>query len=106
MNMPPSPPPRSLRLLRLSLELPEAEIMAFVASSYGTMSNEEQAILWRSLAKIPEIYREPLVLYYYEDMVYKQISEIMHIPVSTAAIRLKRGKVSLQKIYQSLNLKP
>ncbi|HSY74229.1 MAG TPA: RNA polymerase sigma factor, partial [Dongiaceae bacterium] len=31
-----------------------------------TISNEEQAILWRSLEKIPEIYREPLVLFYRE----------------------------------------
>src|SRR5208283_5120997 len=29
-----------------------------------TISNEEQAILWRSLERIPEIYREPLVLFY------------------------------------------
>ena len=57
------------------------------------------------LEKLDPKYREPLVLYYYEDMDYKQISEIMRIPVSTAAIRLKRGKVSLQKIYNSLNLK-
>ncbi len=28
-----------------------------------TISNEEQAILWRSLERIPEIYREPLVLF-------------------------------------------
>ena len=44
-------------------------------------------------------------LYYIEDMDYKQISEIMRIPVPTAAIRLKRGRVALQKAYNSLNLK-
>ena len=59
----------------------------------------------KCLAKLDPKYREPLVLYYFEDMDYRQISEIMRIPVSTAAIRLKRGKVSLQKIYNSLNLK-
>ena len=31
-----------------------------------TISNEEAAILWRSLERIPEIYREPLVLFYRE----------------------------------------
>src|ERR1700679_3368320 len=30
------------------------------------ITNEEQAILWRSLGRIPEIYREPLVLFYRE----------------------------------------
>jgi len=30
------------------------------------ISNEEEAILWRSLERIPETYREPLVLFYRE----------------------------------------
>src|SRR5689334_4823899 len=32
----------------------------------ATISNEEAALLWRSLERIPEIYREPLVLFYRE----------------------------------------
>jgi len=28
------------------------------------MNREEEAILWRSLERMPEIYREPLVLFY------------------------------------------
>jgi RNA polymerase sigma-70 factor (ECF subfamily) len=66
---------------------------------------EVKEMVEKCLAKLDPKYREPLVLYYFEDMDYRQISEIMRIPVSTAAIRLKRGKVSLQKIYNSLNLK-
>lgn len=65
---------------------------------------EIKEMVEKCLDKLDAKYREPLVLYYYEDMDYKQISEIMHIPVSTAAIRLKRGKEALQKVYQSLNL--
>jgi RNA polymerase sigma-70 factor (ECF subfamily) len=68
--------------------------------------SEVKQMVEKCLEKLDPKYREPLVLYYFEDMGYKQISEIMHIPISTAAIRLKRGKVSLQKIYESLNLKP
>jgi len=67
--------------------------------------SEIKEMVEKCLEKLDPKYREPLVLYYYEDMDYKKISEIMHIPISTAAIRLKRGKVALQKIYQSLNLK-
>ena len=32
-----------------------------------TISREEEAILWRSLERIPENYREPLVLFYREN---------------------------------------
>ena len=59
----------------------------------------------KCLDKLDLKYREPLVLYYYEDMGYKEISEIMHIPIPTAAIRLKRGRAALQKIYNQLNPK-
>jgi RNA polymerase sigma factor (sigma-70 family) len=30
------------------------------------MSREEEALLWRSLEQIPEVYREPLILFYRE----------------------------------------
>lgn len=59
----------------------------------------------KCLSRLDAKYREPLVLYYFEDMGYKEISEIMRIPIATAAIRLKRGKTALQKIYNQLNLK-
>lgn len=49
-------------------------------------------------------YREPLILYYFEDMDYKQISSIMHIPVATVGIRLRRGKQLLQNQYTKSNL--
>ena len=49
-------------------------------------------------------YREPFALYYFEDMDYKNIAEIMHISIPNVAIRLQWGKVNLQKIYQALNL--
>jgi RNA polymerase sigma-70 factor (ECF subfamily) len=49
------------------------------------------------LDKLPVKYREPLVLYYFEEMDYREISDIMRLPVSTVGIRLQRGKVLLKK---------
>ena len=51
------------------------------------------------LSQLDPKYREPLVLYYYEDLDYEQISDVLRIPTSTVGIRLKRGKEHLQKIY-------
>jgi RNA polymerase sigma-70 factor (ECF subfamily) len=62
-------------------------------------SAETKEMVEKFLDKLEAKYREPLVLYYYEDMDYKQISEIMRIPVSTAGIRIKRAKERLQKFY-------
>lgn len=51
------------------------------------------------LSQINPKYREILVLYYFEEMDYKEISEVVHIPTSTVGVRLKRGKDTLKKIY-------
>ncbi len=50
------------------------------------------------LKKMPAKYREPLVLYYFEEMNYREIGDIIHLPVSTVGIRLQRGKLLLKKI--------
>lgn len=70
------------------------------------LKNEElKKLVDGCLNQLDVKYREPLVLYFYEDLDYKAISEIMHIPVSTVGIRIKRAKEQLQTIYQSLNHK-
>ncbi len=53
-----------------------------------------------SLDKLNAKYREPLVLYYFEDMNYKEIADILHIPVATVGVRLRRGKIALQSLVQ------
>lgn len=60
-------------------------------------------MLDKSLKKISAKYREPLILYYFEEMDYKEIAEIMQIPVSTVGIRLKRGKEILKEIVKKFD---
>ena len=52
------------------------------------------------LEKMPVKYREPLVLYYFEEMSYKEIADVMRLPVSTVGIRLQRGKSLLKEIVK------
>jgi len=61
-------------------------------------------ILDTSLDKVDAKYREPLILYYYENQDYQEISDIMRIPVSTVGVRLRRGKEALKKIVEETNL--
>lgn len=49
------------------------------------------------LAELDPKYREPLILYYLEEMSYAEISDIMQIPVSTVGVRLARARALLQK---------
>lgn len=52
------------------------------------------------LEKISSKYREVLVLFYLEELSYKEIADVLQVPVSTVGIRLKRGKDALAAVYQ------
>lgn len=45
-------------------------------------------------------YREPILLYYIEDFSYKEISDILHIPIATVGVRINRGKKLLLDKYK------
>lgn len=65
---------------------------------------EIKKMLNLSLKKLPMNYRDPLVLYYFEDKSYKEISDILRISIGTLSTRINRGKKALKTIYQKNNL--
>ena len=66
----------------------------------ATLERELRHSLDRELDKLDAKYREPLILYYLESMDYKQISEILQIPVSTVGVRLARARAALKKLSE------
>lgn len=62
------------------------------------LQNEIKILLESSLSKLSPKYREVLVLYYYDDLSYQEIAEVLHIPIATVGVRIKRGKEALQKM--------
>lgn len=54
----------------------------------------------KCLDQLDAKYREILVLSYFEELQYEEISDVLHIPVSTVGVRLLRAKEKLKKIYQ------
>lgn len=52
------------------------------------------------LSKLNVKYREVLVLYYYEDLDYQTIADILKIPTSTVGVRLNRAKQQLTKLHE------
>ena len=73
-------------------------LIAKETADEGSLKKDLRRILDRHLKEIDAKYREPLVLYYFEEMDYKQIAEILTIPVSTVGVRLQRGKAMLKKM--------
>ncbi len=62
-----------------------------------TITNEEQAILWRSLERIPEIYREPLVLFYREHQSIEAVAQSLDLTEDNVKQRLSRGRKLLHE---------
>jgi len=65
--------------------------------SQQAISLEETAILWRSLERIPEIYREPLVLFYREHQSIETVAQQLELSEDTVRQRLSRGRKLLQE---------
>lgn len=61
------------------------------------ISKEEQEILWRSIERIPEIYREPLILFYREHQSIQAVAENLELSEDTVKQRLSRGRKLLQE---------
>ncbi|MGC4071393.1 MAG: sigma-70 family RNA polymerase sigma factor [Nibricoccus sp.] len=59
-------------------------------------SEEEKALLWRTLEKLPENYREPLVLFYREQKSITQVAAALELSEEVIKQRLSRGRVLLR----------
>jgi RNA polymerase sigma-70 factor (ECF subfamily) len=62
-----------------------------------------RAQLEQSLDKISPNYKEILLLRYFEDMEYKDIAEILQIPLGTVSVRIQRAKQALKESYLKLH---
>ena len=59
---------------------------------------KEDNELLKIVFTLPEKYRIPIHLFYYESYSIKEIGDIMDMPEATVKIRLKRGREKLGKI--------
>lgn len=60
--------------------------------------NEEVRVLVeKGLATLPAAQREIIVLYYFEELSYKEMADVLRVPVSTVGVRLARARASLKK---------
>lgn len=70
---------------------------------------DEILSLHQSLKRLEEHHRLPLVLFYFEDLSYREISHALDIPVGTVMSRLARAKQILHSQLapsQKLNVLP
>ena len=73
-------------------------------SSEFTDKRFTKEILDENLEKIDPKYREVLILYFFEDMDYKDITDVLSIPTSTVGVRISRGKAKLKELLKDKDL--
>jgi RNA polymerase sigma factor (sigma-70 family) len=86
---------RQTRFPHYDLEQVEDELPTITP----TMVNQLDAgAVVEALGQVDELYRAPLALFYLEEHSYKEIAEILEVPIGTVQSRIARGKMQLQKI--------
>ncbi len=82
----------------------DADVIFSFASEEETLSSaerrERKKEVEKYLSEIRPKYREILVLFYFEEKDYKEISDILNIPISTVGVRLRRGRQEIRKKYE------
>ncbi|GIS63025.1 MAG TPA: RNA polymerase subunit sigma [Planctomycetaceae bacterium] len=75
------------------------------APDHAKMEVDGEAILL-ALDSLPEEFRIPIVLYFFEEMSYREISESLDLPIGTVMSRLSRAKSRLRERLGRLDLEP
>lgn len=52
--------------------------------------------LQEALSELPEVFRTPVIMYYFEEFSYRDIAEQMELPLGTVMSRLARAKSYLR----------
>lgn len=73
-----------------------------IENQHGTQATQGGGLIIRDLhqamGQLPEEQREVLLLIGLDDMSYKEVSEVLDIPVGTVMSRLSRGRERLKKL--------
>lgn len=79
--------------LEVAQDAPSPELLP----SEQAISQEEESILWRSLERVPSLYREPLILFYREHQSVERVAEALELSQDAVKQRLARGRKMLHE---------
>jgi RNA polymerase sigma-70 factor (ECF subfamily) len=75
---------------------PELDLPSADPSAETKLEEQDRAkIVWQAVRTLPAEYRVPLVLFHYDGMSYKEISETLGLSLSAVETRIHRAKRKL-----------
>jgi len=98
--------------LRSAGKLPlfSIDLDTFVApiGAESAENREDQQLIHEAITKglqaLKPKYREVLILHYFEEMPYKEIADVLHIPIGTVSVRILRAKKALREVLDPATL--
>ncbi len=64
------------------------------------IEKEEKVRVEKAMETLDNKYKEPLLLFLYEDKSYEEISDILEIPKATVGVRIMRAKKQLAELLK------
>lgn len=80
---------------QFELEMMEAELPPIAPEA---LHNVDVKLMLAALERLDERFRVPLVLYHLDDLSYREIAELLEIPIGTVMSRLARGREHLFRL--------
>lgn len=78
--------------------LTEEIVNEIAVVSVDTINKIDSHTMLELFEKIDKSYQAALLLYYMEDLSYKEIAEVLEIPLGTVQSRIARGKMRLHEL--------
>lgn len=57
----------------------------------------EENLVWQALQALPEEYREPIYLFYFEELSTQEIAQVLNLRPGAVRMRMSRGREMLRK---------
>jgi len=80
---------------------PPDQIEGGIDPAKAVAREDRWARIRNGLDRLPNIYRAPLTLRYYNDLSYREIASILSLPEGTVKTRIHRGKVMLKQVIEA-----
>jgi RNA polymerase sigma-70 factor (ECF subfamily) len=92
--------------LRRSARMIPLRAVAEPADEIPHDANFDSDELQQVLNELPEEFRTPLILFYFDEFTYREIAEQMNVPIGTVMSRLARGKTYLRRRLEMTQSSP
>lgn len=67
------------------------------------LQNEKNKQIQEVVSQLPEIYKTVIILYHFEQLSYREISQIIDLPEKTIETRLYRGRKKIKELLMGSN---